>query len=163
MNKTFIVMLSLAAAAAAVQSCKKDETSKEDEALFAEIATANSYYQNAAVLSPAGNSPHGNFKLRFNGTANAALDSTGELPTGSSLPTGSVIVKEVVSNGAASLYAVMKKDPGSVYAGSGWLWAEYNPDGSTVISVTKKGADGECVSCHAFNTNRDLTNTFDLH
>jgi len=163
MKKSLFVLFALAVAVGSVQSCKKDEDSKEDEALFAEIATANSYYQNAAVLSPAGNSPHGSFKLRFNGTANAALDSTGELPVGGSFPSGSLLVKEVVSNGTTSLYAVMKKDPGSVYAGSGWLWAEYNPDGSTVISVTKKGTDGECVSCHSFNTNRDLTNTFDLH
>ncbi len=146
-------------------SCKKDDKgSPEDETLYGEVTSASkNYYQNANTLAAAGNSPHGSFKLWFNATAKAALDTTGELPSGSSFPSGSLIVKEVQSGGATSLYAVMKKDPASANAGSGWLWAEYNTDGSVVISVTKKGSDGSCVSCHSGNTNRDLTNTFDLH
>ena len=82
-------------------------------------------------------------------------------PAGNTFPSGSIIVKEVTSGGSVSLYAVMKKDPGNDNAGNGWLWGEYNPDGSTAFSVSKKG-DG-CISCHSGSPNRDLVRTFDLH
>ena len=145
------------------QSCKKDKTDTDaDNALFSEIsASGYTYYQNGNVLNGVSPSPHGSFKLRFNATAFAALDSTGELPSGNSFPSGSIIVKEIQSGAAISLFAVMKKDPGSGNSGSGWLWAEFKPDGSTVVSTGEKGSG--CVGCHSGSPNRDLTRTFDLH
>lgn len=147
----------------AIQSCKKDNAVTDaDNALYAEITAGGyTYYQNGNLLSGVSPSPHGSFKLRFNATALAALDSTGELPTGNSFPTGSIIVKEIYSGNSINLYAVMKKDPTNENAGSGWMWAEFNTDGSAAFSTGEKG-DG-CVSCHSGTPNRDLTRTFDLH
>lgn len=146
-----------------IAGCKKDkEDTEADKQLYNEsIASGFTYYQSAATLSAASPSPHGSFKLKVNATAAAVLDSLGELPAGSTFPSGSIIVKEVQSGGATSIYAVMKKDPSNENAGSGWLWAEYNTDGSTVFSITKKG-DG-CISCHSGTPNRDLVRTYDLH
>lgn len=159
-----LAVLTIASIIITIQSCKKDkvESVDGDSDLYNEIAAGGfTYYQNAALLSAAGASPHGSFKLRFNATAQAALDSTGELPSGGTFPTGSIIVKEVHAGGSINLYAVMKKDPSNSNAGSGWLWGEYKTDGSTAFSISKKG-DG-CISCHSGAENRDLTQTFVLH
>lgn len=145
-------------------ACKNEKSSSADKELYDETVNSSfTYYQNNnAILNAAGNSPHGSFKLKFNGTAQAALDSSGKLPVGSEFPSGSLIVKEVYSGGTSlSLYAIMKKAPGNANAGSNWLWSEYKPDGETVFSVTNKGSG--CIGCHSGNINRDLTNSFDLH
>lgn len=145
-------------------SCKSDKSTSADKELYDETVNSSyTYYQNNnTILNAAGNSPHGSFKLKFNGTAQSALDSTGKLPTGSAFPNGSLIVKEVYAGGSSlSLYAVMKKSPGNANAGSNWLWAEYNPGGETVVSISNKGSG--CIGCHSGNVNRDLTNSFDLH
>lgn len=147
-------------------ACKSDNEDNQptvDKQLFDEVnASGFTYYRSGTILSPEGNSPHGSFKLRFNNVANAALDTSGELPSGNSFPSGSIIVKEAYnSSSELELYAVMKKDAGNTYAGSGWLWAELNKDGTTRYSVTKKG--DACISCHSGSTNRDLVRTFDLH
>lgn len=162
MKKYFIVFALLSLFISFMQSCKKDEN-EGDKTLFAEAtATGYTFYQNKdSILSAAGNSPHGKFKLRFNATAQAALDSTGELPTGSLFPAGSIIVKEVYSNTFINLFAVMKKESSNGNAGNGWLWAEYKTDGSAQYSISEKG--GSCISCHSNNPHRDFTRTFDLH
>lgn len=146
-----------------MQSCKKDKANTDaDNQLYSESTAAGyTFYQSGALLPAASPSPHGSFKLRFNSTALAALDSTGELPSGASFPNGSIIVKDVYSGNNVSLYAVMKKDPSNSNAGNGWLWAEFNTDGSAAFSISKKG-DG-CISCHSGTPNRDLVRTFDLH
>lgn len=149
-----------------IQSCKKDKENDidtgADSALLSEIGGSGyTYYQSGNLLAGVSPSPHGSFKLRYNATAFSVLDSTGELPIGSSFPTGSIIVKEIFSDTIISILAVMKKDPSNENAGSGWLWAEYRTDGSVVFGTGKKG-DG-CISCHGGTPNRDLTRTFDLH
>jgi len=146
-----------------IQSCKKDKNDTDaDSALYDEIKAGGfTYYQNGNLLSGVSPSPHGAFKLRFNAIALSALDSTGELPTGGSFPTGSLLVKELFSGSSINLYSVMKKDPSNGNAGSGWVWAELHTDGSASFSTGKKG-DG-CISCHSGSPNRDLTRTFDLH
>jgi hypothetical protein len=159
--KTIIKFL---CAAFFLSSCKNEKSDSADKELYDETLNGSyTYYQNSnTILNAAGNSPHGTFKLKFNGTAQAALDSTGKLPVGSEFPTGSLIVKEIYSGGTSlTLYAIMKKAPGNVNAGSNWLWSEYKPGGETVVSVTDKGSG--CISCHSGNVNRDLTNSFDLH
>ena len=146
-----------------IQSCKKDKQAIEtDKQLYSEIGQSGySYYRNGNILSAASQSPHGSFKLRFNSTALAALDSTGKLPSGGVFPSGSIIVKDVYSGNNLSLYAVMKKDPSNSSSGSGWLWAEYETDGTAKFSVSKRG--NGCISCHSGTPNRDLVRTFDLH
>jgi hypothetical protein len=146
-------------------SCKKKSQEPTDfEQLIFDKSTdpALSYYQNNnTLLSAAGNSPHGSFKLRFNSVAQAALGVDGKLPTGGSFPDSSIIVKEVFNGGSLDLYAVMMKLPSHPESGSGWLWAEYEPDGDVIHAISKKG--NGCIGCHAGNTNRDLVNSFDLH
>ena len=151
---------------ALVQSCKKDSTSPDDDkALFSLIGQSGyTYYVGTpGVTAGTGNSPHGFERVRFNATAQGALDTTGKLPAGSSFPTGSVIVKEIYTSATGSInqYAVMKKDPSSSVSGSGYQWAEFKPDGSATFSTGKKG--DACISCHSGSTNRDLVRTFDLH
>lgn len=118
------------------------------------------YQNNDSILSPAGGSPHGNFKLKFNAAAMSQFGSDGKFPSGGTFKEGSLIVKEVYTGSDISLYAVMKKDD-SKFAANGWLWAEYQPDGKTKYSIAKKGKD--CTSCHSTSANRDLTKSFDLH
>lgn len=113
------------------------------------------------IYSPGGGSPHGDFKLKFNATALAALGADGKLPAGSEFPKGSLIVKEVYSGGALTLYAVMKKDNSSRYASNAWVWAEYKPNGDAQYDISKNGA--ACTACHSTNPNRDLVRSFDLH
>ena len=143
-----------------IQACKKE--TELDKSLLAEVEqTGYVYYQNGDILQPEGSSPHGPFKLRFNGIAASVLDSLGELPVGATFPDGSIIVKDVYSGGNITLYAIMKKDAGNDDAGNGWLWAEIEPGGTVAHSTSKKG--NGCVGCHNDNPNRDLTQTFDLH
>ena len=98
------------------QSCKKDKSSPEnDSALFSLIGQSGyTYYVGTpGITAGVGNSPHGFERVRFNATAQAALDSTGKLPAGNSFPTGSVIVKEIYTSASGTInqYAIMKKDP----------------------------------------------------
>lgn len=87
----------------------------------------------------------------------------GRLPAGGVFPDGSVIVKEVQprAGAPATTYAVMYKDARNAIAGSGWLWAEFGPDGSVQYSASNRG--GACVSCHQREDGRsnDLVRTFE--
>ena len=165
MNKTIITICTIIATIIIIQACTNDKADTKpdaDKVLYNEATTGGfNYYQNGILLPVVSPSPHGSFKLRFNSTAFSALDNTGELPTGNSFPTGSIIVKEIYNGSNIILYAVMKKDPSNENAGSGWLWAEFKPDGSLAFSTSTKG-DG-CIGCHSGLPNRDLTRTFDLH
>ncbi|MEO8147519.1 MAG: cytochrome P460 family protein [Bacteroidia bacterium] len=149
------------------QSCKKDnaEGDAADKDLFSETSKSGyTYYQNLTTIFPAsGNSPHGFVRVRFNSIAQAVLDSTGKLPVGASFPAGSVIVKEIFTSASGTInqYSIMKKDPGSPVAGSGWIWGEYKTDGSPTFSAGKNGSG--CISCHSGSANRDLVRWFDLH
>lgn len=140
-------------------ACKKK---KLNESLYDEAKASDLvFYQNTdALLSPAGSSPHGPFKLKFNSLAASQLGADGRLPIGSIFQTGSLIVKEVYVGSTLELYVVMKKDD-SKFAGEGWLWAEYEPDGKAVYNISEKG--NSCIACHATNPNRDLVKSFDLH
>ena len=86
-------------------------------------------------------------RVSTNATAASALQN-GRLPSGTSFPDGSVIFKEVLTDGRlASVYAVMYKDRTNTNAGNGWLWAEYRPDGGVVFSITNRGS--ACTGCHS--------------
>jgi hypothetical protein len=141
-------------------SCKKKKTNKE---LFNETKSSGlAYYKNKdTIYSPKGGSPHGEFKLRFNSAALSKLDAQGRLPIDGSFDKGALIVKEIYKNGTLDMYAVMKKDPTSKFASSGWIWAEYGTDGSSIYDITKRGEG--CTGCHSVASNRDLVRSFDLH
>lgn len=133
-------------------------TTLNDNALFqlATDTTGKVYYQNSAVLPPAGGSPHGNFRLRFNSKAASVLDGSLELPVGQTFPDSSLLVKEAVDNANnLTLYAVMYKYKGN------WQWGEYYPGGSVIYTTSLNGA--VCISCHSAGANRDLVRTFDEH
>jgi hypothetical protein len=143
-----------------IPSCKKKKFNDE---LFEEATASNlSFYLGVdSVFNPAGGSPHGNFKLRFNNTASSVFDVDGKLPVGSSFPDGSLIVKEAFTGTGNMIYAVMKKDSRSKFSANGWLWAEYKPDGTVITNVKDKGSS--CTSCHSVHPNRDHVRSFDLH
>jgi hypothetical protein len=166
MKLKFKTLTLLLIVAVAIQ-CKKDEEQEpviNADSMFYNETQSNSgytYFRNGKILSAASPSPHGSFKLRFNSVAQAALDSTGQLSKGSTFPENSIIVKEVYSGGSLSLLVPMKKSPNDENAANGWVWAEYDTDGSTVYSISKKGAD--CTGCHSLDNHRDFVKTFDLH
>jgi hypothetical protein len=161
LKKTTLAILTLVLFIALLNlSCKKKKTTDK---LYKDATSSDLiFYKNKdTIYPPAGGSPHGSFKLKFNSTAMSKFDASGRLPQGATFDNGSVIVKEVYSGGSLSLYAVMKKDPDSKFSSNGWLWAEFGTDGKDIFSISKKG-DG-CVSCHKATPNRDLARSFDLH
>ncbi len=93
-----------------------------------------------------------------------ALDAlqNGKLPAGTKFPNGSVIFKDVRTNsGTTVTYAVMYKNMDNRLAGNGWLWAEFNPNGSIGYSITNRGAG--CTSCHSLERGpeNDFVRTFE--
>ncbi len=86
-------------------------------------------------------------RVRLNGRALSALQA-GRLPRGTWFPDGSVIVKEIFDRDAATphTYSVMYKALRDSRAGNGWLWAEFNADGSVHATINNRGA--QCTSCH---------------
>lgn len=159
MRKLLLTFCSTLAMLVVLSACKKKKTNED---LYDESkASGLVLYQNKdSILSPAGSSPHGPFKLKFNSTAVSQFGNDGKLAAGATFPNGALIVKEVYSGNTLTLYAVMKKSD-SKFASNGWLWAEYEPDGKTKYSVGEKGKS--CVPCHSTTPNRDLTKSFDLH
>lgn len=84
-------------------------------------------------------------RVRMNSTALSLLQN-GRFPSGGSFPNGSIIFKEVITNGRTEIYAIMYKDTANPFAGNGWLWAEYQPNGSVLFSITTRGSG--CKGCH---------------
>jgi hypothetical protein len=144
-----------------VSGCKKKDNTNESLYKEAKDAGLTFYKDKDTIYSPAGGSPHGNFKLKMNSIAKSKVNSSGVLPPGETFPNSALIVKEVYKNGALEMYAVIKKQSSSEFVASGWMWAEYAPDGKVLTDVAKKGEG--CVSCHSGGTNRDLVRSFDLH
>ncbi|MEK9135855.1 MAG: cytochrome P460 family protein [Bacteroidota bacterium] len=85
-------------------------------------------------------------RVSMNAIAFNAL-SDGRLPAGASFPDGSIVFKQIRQGTETVLYAVMYKERGSPHSGNGWLWAEFQPDGTPFISVTRKGTN--CTGCHS--------------
>lgn len=85
-------------------------------------------------------------RVSVNATGLAVLEN-GTLPSGSVFPDGSVIFKQIIMGGQTVLYAVILKDSRNPLAANGWLWAEYKPDGTTAISLTRQGSG--CIGCHS--------------
>jgi hypothetical protein len=85
-------------------------------------------------------------RVSMNARARNALGG-GRLPSGAVFPDSSVIFKQIRTGGVTTLYAVLFKDKNNPLAENGWLWAEYAPDGSVVVSIQQRGAS--CVTCHS--------------
>ena len=85
-------------------------------------------------------------RVSMNATAFSILQK-GSLPAGATFPEGSIIFKQIIMNGQTALYAVMFKENNNPLAGNGWLWAEYQTDGTPFIPITRKGAN--CTGCHS--------------
>ncbi len=161
MKKPIILISILVSLVFVIQSCKKS-TRRTDKDLYKELSEPGyTFYKGGAILPAKGSSPHGPFKVRFNSTAYAALDTAIKLPVGNSFPNGSIIVKELYDGTTLTLYVVMKKQDDNKNAADGWLWSEYELDGSVLYSVGSKG--NSCTDCHKASNNRDLTLLFDLH
>ncbi len=138
-----------------------DYVNVTDATLFSEVKDGMPlYYNGGNTISPAPQSPHGEFKLRFNSIADGSLEN-GILPSNGRFADGSLIVKEVYLNSTFYIFAVMKKAPADINAKDGWLWAEYQLDGTPVVSIEEKGT--RCINCHSEIPHRDLVRTFDLH
>ena len=99
-------------------------------------------------------------RVSMNATAYSALRN-GQLPNGETFPDGSVIFKEIRVPGRTVLYAVMFKDKSNPLNGAGWLWAEFEPDGTTTLSISGKGS--ACTGCHGreLGPGHDLVRTFE--
>jgi len=122
------------------------------------------YYKNSPDTLTANNfGAHLSFvRIKFNAKARSVFDASGKLPAGGSFPDSSVVVKEIYDSkgGPLKKLAIMQKLSGNANASSGWLWGEYNANGSAISAVTKKGSD--CVSCHQ-GSSRDFVYTFEQH
>jgi hypothetical protein len=101
-------------------------------------------------------------RVHLNATAFGTLQN-GKLPAGSRFPDGSVVFKEILTNGGTTTetYSILYKDSGNPLAVNGWLWAEFSPNGTTTYSIANRGA--VCTSCHSQRQGRtnDFVRTFE--
>jgi hypothetical protein len=165
MKFRYLPVLLLICSVLFLSRCEKDPDPSgiDDDALFALVQNNNFVYYKGAntLLSGAGDSPHGSFKLRFNAKAASVLDASGKLPAGVTFPDSSIVLKEVYSGNTLQLLVPMMKFPSHNQSASGWLWAEYGPSGKVVYALKKEGSG--CTGCHGGSTNRDFIRSFDLH
>jgi len=165
----YIILIFLASIIGILHSCIYDKVEPEgyvsDETLFSlsdtTVTNFQYYKNNLSILSAAGNSPHGAFRVRFDSIAASALDTNGVLPSGATFPNNSVIVKETYIGSKIDLIVLMYKSAGAPNANLNWVWGEYNTDGSVVYSSGKAGTD--CVSCHSDPGNKDYVRLFGEH
>jgi len=120
-------------------------------------------------------------RVSINDTAQRALQN-GRLPAGTRFPDGSIILKQIMSGGPDGvpihaelfgvhrdvvgagqtiLYAVIYKDQSNPLASNGWLWAEFQIDGTPFFSITRKGQ--ACTECHSREqgVQNDFVRTFE--
>lgn len=139
-----------------------------DAALFQLVTQAEpfgsySLFPNAEAINRNASSAHRPAdRVRVNARALTALQN-GRLSPGTRFPDGSVIFKEILaSNGATTtLYSIMYKEADNPLATNGWLWAEFNLNGSVAISINSRGA--ACTSCHSSGQGsaNDFVRTFE--
>ncbi len=162
-----LLKLSLLLCLAACSSKKEEGVVISDATLFELTQTLSSFtYLNKSLdtLPVAGNSPHGGYiRVRFNQKAISAMNDSATRLSKTFFPDESLVVKEVygTSGGPLLEYSVMYKIPGAANSGSGWIWAEYLPDGTPEYPAIKKGDD--CISCHSASGNYDLVQIFRFH
>ena len=152
---------------ASCSSKKEEGVVISDATLFDLTQTVSSFtYLNKSLdtLPVSGNSIHGGFvRVRFNQKAISAMNDSATRLSKTFFPDESLVVKEIYGTSGGPLlgYAAMYKIPGAANSGSGWVWAEYLPDGTPAYSAGLKG--GECISCHSASGNYDLVQIFRFH
>lgn len=153
-------------------SCKKEETvynsdTNTDLELYqkSKVTTNFTWYKNIdSLFKKSSGSGHGQplFKTRFNSIAASKLTSEGKVEDNAQFPEGSLIVKELYTEGKVlDLYAILYKDSKNKDADpKGWVWGYIRPDGNVAISASKKGSS--CINCHSQSENIDyiLMNKF---
>ncbi len=149
-------------------SCDTTQSASDtitDARLFEMIKTASksAFYKNSNDTIPgnSGSAHAGRILVWYNATAKEQLDSAGKVNVAARFGNSSLIVKEIFASGnTPSVYAVLYKDNSSpVAAANGWIWSEFNADGSVIFSVSTKGSG--CVGCHS--TGIDYTRMNDAH
>ena len=142
-------------------SCTKDmgrnpQLALSDKAMHDSCSQQLRFYRNdSTTLFNGSRGAHGPYRLRMNSIAFRALTDNGQLPKGSLMPEGSLLVKDVYDGSRVSLYAFMYKRSGS------WIWGEVEPNRTVHYSVKSSG--GLCVNCHSVPPQRDLVRTFDAY
>jgi len=102
-------------------------------------------------------------RVRLNPKALTAMNDSVSSLTSDAFPDESMLVKEMYDfkGGPLSGFVIMYKLRTGSDNNYGWLWGEYQSDGTPVYSVSKKG--DRCIGCHLQTSNADLVRTFSLH
>ena len=162
LKRLLIAIIALALVVAGMLgSCKKsDEAEGIDKQLLdmAQSSSGYTWYKNdAALLDKSAGSGHNYpfLRTRFDQIASAMLDSNGKIMDSITFPEGSLIVKELYSDGSTlSRYAILYKQSNSSYADAkGWIWGYINSDGTVAVTAEEKGQ--QCISCHSQDGNID--------
>ena len=144
-----------------LNACQKDkEATGTDKELY-DMALVNSgftWFKNSnALLNKSAGSGHSQpfLRTRYNTLAATKLDSMGKILPGAVFPEGSLIVKELHTNGPTlDRYAILYKNSGSAEADAkGWVWGYINADGTVAEKASNKGT--ACISCHSQADNID--------
>ena len=100
-------------------------------------------------------------RVSMNAIALSSLNA-GRFPSSGSFRDSSVILKEIRNSAnQTTLLAVVVKQTGHSNAGNGWLWAEFQPDGTPVYTTKNKGTG--CTGCHSLEQGpqHDFIRTFE--
>lgn len=100
--------------------------------------------------------PETQLRTRYNSKAAEKLNSEGRVIEGTVFEDGSLIVKELVSNGSLNTLAIMYKDANNEFAdANGWLWGYFDGQNKVRQSAVNKGVG--CRGCHLQSGHIDLT------
>lgn len=146
-----------------VAGCRHEDTEDPSDGELLEIATKTEgytwYKESDALLPKSSGSGHAQAQLRtrFNSIAATRLDTNGKVLPDTFFPNGSVIVKELFTEGGTlDQYALLYKKPTHPYADEdGWVWGYVGADGEVREPSRNKGT--ACRGCHSQNDNIDFT------
>ncbi len=130
----------------------------KDVSFLDSINSANSYnyYKNDSIVVLSGaHGPHGPFKLRFNTIAFNALTDNGKLPSNIPMPSGGLVIKELINSNSIITYYYMYKYQNS------WLWGKIDSDKTVGFSIYNNASN--CTNCHQQSGNRDLIVAFNFY
>lgn len=132
---------------------------------LAQNSTSFTYFRNSTdTLATDPSSDHGAFmRVRMNPRAVASMNDSVNNLNEALFPDESMIVKEMYNfkGGPLTGFVIMYKLRSGSDSNGGWLWGEYQSDGTPFYPVSKKG--DRCIGCHQQSTNADLVRTFSLH
>ena len=156
-------VLAVLIAFAGLAACKHEDTEDPSDAELLELAKDTEgytwYKESDALLPSSSGSRHAEplLRTRFNTLAATVLDTNGQVLPDTTFPNGSVIVKELFTDGGTlDLYAVLFKKPSHPYADvDGWVWGYVRPNGEVREPSRDKGS--ACRNCHGQGGNIDFT------